>query len=82
MGSKRKADTRTRNNTWIENIHLFEGIAMLITGPVLMLFPNLTLYLYDCATDLPAFQLAADVVPWFRAVGKRISMSSKIYEVF
>jgi len=45
---------------------------MLITGPVLMLFPNLTLYLYDCATDLPAFQLAADVVPWFGALGKRI----------
>lgn len=74
MTSKRKAaaDTRTRSNTWIENIHLFEGIAMLITGPVLMLFPNLTLCLYDCATDLPAFDLAADVVPWFGALGKRI----------
>jgi len=55
-----------RANNWVENLHLFEGIAMLITGPILMAFPALTLSLYEC--PVPSFSLAADVVPWFGAL--------------
>jgi len=46
-------------------IHLFEGIAMLITGPFLMYFAELTLDLYGVR---PFSQVAVDVVPWFGAL--------------
>jgi hypothetical protein len=47
--------------TWINYIHLFEGLAMLITGPFLMYFPQLTLDLYG-VNHTP---VAADIVPWY-----------------
>jgi len=46
----------------IQLIFLFEGIAMLITGPLLMVAPLWVLQVYG-VKDPPL--VAADVVPWF-----------------
>jgi len=45
-------------------IFLFEGVAMLITGPLLCFAPHACLSLYE--VDAPG--IAVDIVPWFGAL--------------
>jgi len=56
----------TKNSlSWINYLHLFEGWAMLLTGPFLMIFGELTLQLYGVKHIASQ---ASDTVPWFGAL--------------
>ncbi|KAL6057403.1 hypothetical protein QOT17_015552 [Balamuthia mandrillaris] len=67
-GGKARQGERPASLKIIHWIHLFEGIAMLITGPILMLFPQLVLSLYAVSPQVVGAAVAADVVPWFGAL--------------
>jgi len=49
----------------LNTIHWFEAITMLLTGPFLMYYAQLTLELYGVKNPS---QLAIDIVPWFGAL--------------
>jgi hypothetical protein len=53
---------------WIKWMFLFEGVAMLLTAPVLMFYGSEVLELYATVSSPLAIRVGGAVVPWFGAL--------------